>query len=173
MASSSWQCQSVRRIGNGADCMRIGTEELVLYSSTDIELHVNVHASMDEDCFISVALNLSSFWECILEACFDVSLLRLCTYAGNLKKSNGHLNVVKLLHNEPWQWFVGTEEDGSQLNSLHVAASNSRADIVWLLLNLCPILVRNIDENGYSPLHYAAKFLTTYGETVFHLAARI
>ncbi|KAK1576451.1 hypothetical protein Q3G72_027650 [Acer saccharum] len=62
MASSSWQCQSVGRIGNGADCMRIGAEELVLYSSTDIELHVNVHASMDEDCFIFVALNLSSFW---------------------------------------------------------------------------------------------------------------
>ena len=26
------------------------------------QLHVNVHVSMDEDCFISVALNLSSFW---------------------------------------------------------------------------------------------------------------
>ncbi|KAK0598175.1 hypothetical protein LWI29_032268 [Acer saccharum] len=59
---SGEECQSVGRIGNGADCMRIGTEELVLYSSTDIELHVNMHASMDEDCFISVALNLSSFW---------------------------------------------------------------------------------------------------------------
>ncbi|KAK1575502.1 hypothetical protein Q3G72_006043 [Acer saccharum] len=139
--------------------------------------------------------------------------------------SNGHLNVVKLLVNEPWQWFVGTEEDGTQLNSLHVAASNGHADIVRLLLNLCPILAHNIDENGYSPLHYACskghvsittmllrfdlnlalqfdnigytplhlaavngdlailqefvalapasfQFLTTHGETVFHLAAR-
>ncbi|TXG68896.1 hypothetical protein EZV62_003831 [Acer yangbiense] len=43
-------------IWNGADHMRIGAEELILYSSTDIELHVNLHACMDEECFISVAL---------------------------------------------------------------------------------------------------------------------
>ncbi|KAK0598406.1 hypothetical protein LWI29_034343 [Acer saccharum] len=43
-------------IWNGADRMRIGAEELILYSSTDIELHVNLHACMDEECFISVAL---------------------------------------------------------------------------------------------------------------------
>ncbi|KAK3219915.1 hypothetical protein Dsin_013885 [Dipteronia sinensis] len=49
--------------------------------------------------------------------------------------SNGHLNVVKLLLNEPWQWFVGTEEDGAQLNSLHVAASNGHA-VFYFSLNI-------------------------------------
>ncbi|KAK1571712.1 hypothetical protein Q3G72_021724 [Acer saccharum] len=149
--------------------------------------------------------------------------------------SNGHLNVVKLLLNEPWQWLVGIEEDEARLNSLHAAASKGHAgtkinlpfvaDIVGHLLDLCPHLAHNTDENGYSPLHYACsrghvsvttmllrfdlnlalrfdnsgctplhlaamngdlaileefvalapasfQFLTTHGETVFHLAAR-
>ncbi|KAK1576180.1 hypothetical protein Q3G72_011591 [Acer saccharum] len=149
--------------------------------------------------------------------------------------SNGHLNVVKLLLNEPWQWLVGIEEDEARLNSLHAAASKGHAstkinlpfvaNIVGHLLDLCPHLAHNTDENGYSPLHYACsrghvslttmllrfdlnlslqfdntgytplhlaamngdlaileefvalapasfQFLTTHGETVFHLAAR-
>lgn len=31
--------QSIEQIGNRADRMRIGTEELFLYSSTDVEVH--------------------------------------------------------------------------------------------------------------------------------------
>ncbi|KAK0598767.1 hypothetical protein LWI29_037809 [Acer saccharum] len=77
--------------------------------------------------------------------------------------SNGNLKVVKLLLNQPW--FVGIDEDETQLNTLHVAASNGYvgnkinlpfvADIVGHLLNLCPNLAHNKDVNGYSPLHYA------------------
>ncbi|KAK1578942.1 hypothetical protein Q3G72_034368 [Acer saccharum] len=69
--------------------------------------------------------------------------------------SNGHLNVVKLLLNEPWQWLVGIEEDEPRQNSLHAAASKGHADIVGHLLDLCPHLAHNTDENGYSPLHCA------------------
>ncbi|TXG68892.1 hypothetical protein EZV62_003827 [Acer yangbiense] len=247
-------------IWNGADHMRIGAEELILYSSTDIELHVNLHACMDEECFISVALiclgcayakyyifkemdprvfyaiagnDIPSFIRLVQEdegildqrligslntvlhlaskygqvnlvreiiklrpemaaaenkkletplhvACrkgdIEVAMLLLktnpwlpCKFNSENQSalfiacSNGHLNVVKLLLNEPSQWFLGTEEDDAQLNSLHVAASNGHAgtkinlpfvaDIVQLLLNLCPILAHNKDVNGYSPLH--------------------
>ncbi|KAK0597161.1 hypothetical protein LWI29_022352 [Acer saccharum] len=76
--------------------------------------------------------------------------------------SNGHLKVVKLLLNQPWYEGI---EDEAQLNSLHMAASKGHAgtkinlpfvaDTVGHLLNVCPNLVHNIDENGYSPLHYA------------------
>lgn len=37
LESSSWQ--SVEQIGNRADRMRIGTDELFLYASTDIEVN--------------------------------------------------------------------------------------------------------------------------------------
>ncbi|KAI9159978.1 hypothetical protein LWI28_003929 [Acer negundo] len=52
MRRSDGQCAKV--LGNLA--MRIGAEELILYSSTDIELHLNLHACMDGECFIYVAL---------------------------------------------------------------------------------------------------------------------
>ncbi|KAJ0006698.1 hypothetical protein Pint_29654 [Pistacia integerrima] len=70
-----------------------------------------------------------------------------------IARSNGRLEVGKLLLSQPW--LPEIEEDNDDLTSLHVAVSKGHANIVAHLLKICPNLVQKIDKNGYSPLHYA------------------
>ncbi|XVF26812.1 hypothetical protein REPUB_Repub14bG0051200 [Reevesia pubescens] len=69
-----------------------------------------------------------------------------------VNRSNGHLNVVKLLLNQPW--LQGLEDDGD-LTSAHEAASKGHIEIMQEILNIYPDLGRKVDRNGCSPLHHA------------------
>ncbi|KAJ0075029.1 hypothetical protein Patl1_34045 [Pistacia atlantica] len=65
----------------------------------------------------------------------------------------GHLDVVKLMMNQ--SWLMDFEEDGIDLNALHVAAAMGHTDIVQNILEVRPNFARKSNKNGYSPLHCA------------------
>ncbi|KAJ0075882.1 hypothetical protein Patl1_34065 [Pistacia atlantica] len=63
----------------------------------------------------------------------------------------GHLDVVKLMMNQSWQ--MDFEEDGIDLNALHVAPAMGHTDTVQNILEVRPNFARKSNKNGYSPLH--------------------
>ncbi|XP_022723768.1 ankyrin repeat-containing protein At5g02620-like [Durio zibethinus] len=67
-------------------------------------------------------------------------------------KSNGHLNVVKVLLNQPW--LEGLEDD-ADLTTAHEAASKGQIEILREIINIYLELGRKVDRNGRSALHSA------------------
>ncbi|XP_031269825.1 ankyrin repeat-containing protein NPR4-like [Pistacia vera] len=99
----------------------------------------------------------------------------------------GHLDVVKLMMNQ--SWLMDFEEDGIDLNALHVAPAMGHTDTVQNILEVRPNFARKSNKNGYSPLHSihgkvpileefmlssptSFQYLTKEGETMCHLAVK-
>ncbi|KAJ0074887.1 hypothetical protein Patl1_34060 [Pistacia atlantica] len=60
------------------------------------------------------------------------------------KLADGHLDVVKLMMNQ--SWLMDFEEDGIDLNALHVAAAMGHTDIVQNILELAMYIVNTTKE---------------------------
>lgn len=70
----SWQ--SVEQIGNRADRMRIGTEELFLYSSTDVEVHASGTILIAILIFFGIFFYFATcFLELFLSYCFGTHIV--------------------------------------------------------------------------------------------------